>query len=449
MAGRMDTDDTVILSVTNWTNSKASNDPDGGQSSLEGWLKRKAQREILASQRSGNVLQLQVRGRDKRSFLHINGWKWAGVDVTITDGQASEAPRGPRNQQGGFNQNQRNGDLSSRVTGGPNNNNFNNRNQSKELFNNAPSGPRGGGFQQHRQQNGNSSANPFNQASNNPFNRPNDKQQPADELTQAMIEVIRSRYNAADKFLNLSELATHPTIVALGLNSREPEKVFRVLFITLEQHVFETREKRAEMIESVSFAKNGLTTVKEIIGASSTFYKIKNLDLSDNQLNKITDLTWWKSRFPDLEQIILSGNPVDSPQTRAEVRKWYRNLKGYNLLPLDAPLNGALNNALETAPPVPSPSPALEAALNGQILTPAGHPEFPPGSTFGLPVPGKPEDQVLKEQLGLKFSFETRLKMKWVEECLVTNNFDYDRAMNDLNVTLSTGNVPADAFLQV
>ena len=198
------------------------------------------------------------------------------------------------------------------------------------------------------------------------------------------------------------------------------------------------------MIESVSFKNNSLSTVKEILGASSTFYKIKNLDLSHNNITRIGDLAFWKNRFPGLERIILAGNPVDGPQTRDEVKKWYKGLQSYNLLPLDAPLT----NGLETQPPVPSPSPIPGAGPNGQILTPAGHPEFPDNSTFGLPLPGKPEDQIIKEQMGLKFSYETRLKMKWVEECLVTNNFDYDKALNDLNIAMSSGNVPADAFIQ-
>lgn len=448
---RMDQDTTTILSITNWTNSKASNNPDGGVSSLEGWLSNKAKRPIQASQRQGDVLQIQVLVKDKRSFLHCDGWRWAGVDIGIREGQLDSAPSAPRNQSapsgprgGGFGGGQRNGSLSSRITDGPANGfNNQNRNQPRELFGNAPSGPRGGGFQQNRQANGQASNNPFGSQSQTNSQPPQDP-----GLSVILEQVIRKRYDPNAKLLDLSALAMDPLIQGAQLQSSSAEKVFSALFVTLEKSVFETREKRAEMIESVSFKNNSLNTVKEIIGASTTFYSIKNLDLSDNNFKKITDLTWWKNRFPGLEQIILAGNPVDSPQTREEVKKWYRKLKTYNLQPLDAPFVGSLQPQLEAVPPVPTSSPAPGAGPNGQLLDTINHPEFPQGSTFGLPTPGKPEDLLMMEQLGLKFSYETGLKMSWVEECLKANNFDYDKALSDLNTAMQNGMVPADAFIQ-
>lgn len=448
----MDQDTTTILSITNWTNSKASNNPDGGVSALEGWLSNKAKRPIQASQRQGDVLQIQVLAKDKRSFLHCDGWRWAGVDVGITEGQLDSAPPAARNQSvpsgprgGGFSGNQRNGSLNSRITGGPSNTfNSQNRNQPKELFGDPPSGPRGGGFQQNRP--------PKDHASNNPFGSQSQtrNQQPQDPAVSAVLEqVIRQRYDPNAKLLDLSALAMDPLIQGADLQSASAEKVFQALFITLERSVFETREKRAEMIESVSFKNNSLNTVKEIIGAGTTFYSAKNLDLSDNNFKNITDLTWWKNRFPGLEQIILAGNPVDSPETKEAVRKWYRKLKTYNLQPLDAPFAGTLQPQLAAVPPVPTSSPAPGAGPNGQLLDTASHPEFPEGSTFGLPTPGKPGDLLMMEQMGLKFSYETGLKMNWVEQCLKANNFDYDKALADLNGAMQSGSIPAEAFISV
>jgi len=468
---RMEQDTTTILSITNWTNSKASNNPDGGVSSLETWLSNKAKRPIQASQRQGDVLQIQVLAKDKRSFLHCDGWRWAGVDIGITEGQlnsAPSAPSAPRNQPmssgprgggfgtdrhqsvssgprgSGFGGDQRNGSLSSRITSGSDNAfNNQNRNQPRELFSNAPSGPRGGGFQQNRQANGHVPNNPFGSQSQTSTQQPQDP-----GLSATLEQVIRKRYDPNAKLLDLSALAMDPLIQAADLQAATAEKVFQALFITLEKSVFETREKRAEMIESVSFKNNSLNTVKEIIGAGTTFYSIKNLDLSENNFRKITDLTWWKNRFGGLEQIILAGNPVDSPQTRDEVKKWFRKLKTYNLQPLDAPFAGSLQPPqLEAAPPVPTPSPAPGAGPNGQLLDTTNHPEFPQGSTFGLPTAGKPENLLMMEQMGLKFSYETGLKMSWVEQCLTANNFDYDKALSDLNIAMQNGLVPADAFI--
>lgn len=457
---RMDTDDFIILSVTNWTGSKAAGNPDGGISSLKAWLENKSKRQIQDFQVQGDVIQIAILGKDRRSFMHIDGWKWAGKDISITEGQLSAPPRdgrnnsapsGPRNPQSGFqsrNDQSQRGGLGSRITGGPSHNS----NQNKELFGQAPTGPRNDRFGQ--KPNGHvANANPFNQGQTNQFNR---SAQPATDpaLESALIEVIRARYNPNDRFLNLGSLADDPAIQATGLHTQSADKVFAAIFVLCESKIFETREKRAEMVETISFKGNGLTNVSQIQPAASTFVMTKNLDLSENKFSHIRDLTLWRKRFPRLEQIILLGNPVDSPSTREEVRSWYRHLKTYNMQPLDSPWMGANGmsatpNQLEINPPVPSASPAPGAGPNGQILSTQGHPEFEAGSTFGLPIPGKPEEQIIKEQMGLKFSYETKLKMTYVEQCLSANNFDYDQAMNALNDAYTSGNVPADAFLQV
>lgn len=461
MARRMDTDDVVILSITNWTGSKAADNPDGGISSLKTWLENKSKRSIPQTHFNvqGEVVQIAIPAKDKRSFMHIDGWKWAGKDIKITEGQLdtppsgprnNSAPPGPRNSQTGFqsrnDQNQK-GSLGSRITGGPSNNFV--QNQSKELFGQPPAGPRGDRFGQ--KPNGNvSNANPFSQPQPNPFNK-NAQNAPDDVVTKTLIDLIRKRYNPNDKFLNLGSLSKDPDIHAAGLNTSTADKVFAAIFVLCEQRIFETKEKRAEMVETISFKGNGLASLKEILPAASTFVMTKNLDLSDNKFSHIRDLTWWKKRFPRLEQIILSGNPVDSPQTKEEVKTWYRNLKTYNMQPLDAPWvgTGLPTQQLEVNPPVPTSSPAPGAGPNGQLLSTQGHPEFEPGSTFGLPLAGKSEEQLIKEQMGLKFSYETRLKMQYVEQCLSSNNFNYDMAINDLNIAITAGNVPADAFLQV
>ncbi|KAJ9652905.1 nuclear mRNA export, poly(A)+RNA binding protein [Neophaeococcomyces mojaviensis] len=447
----METDNQVILSISGWTNSKASSSNDRGASSLKTWLEGKAKRSIIDYQVTGDVLQIAVAGRDKGSFTRINGYRWAGIDLNIVEGQLDApppgprnqpAPAGPRNQQNSFNQN-RNSSLDNRISGHQSGPFGQNRNQGRDLFDqHPPSGPRGG-FAQKGQPNGNTPS-PF--AQNNTRN-----QEPSvrEKLEQALVSVIQRRYHPVEKFLDLSALALDADIQASGLAQSSAEKVFTALFRVCEEKVWPKFHERRQQVESLSFKDNSLASVKDIIAAASTFSKIKNLDLSNNRFSQITDLTWWRRRFPDLEQIILAGNPVDSAQTREEVRKWYRNLKTYNMLPLDAPLAGSLQPQLEINPPVPTPSPIPGAGPNGQILTPEPHPEFPPGSTFGLPTPDKPEDQVIKEQMGLKFSFETRLKMKWVEQCLVANNFNYDAAMDALHTAMNDGSIPADAFLQV
>lgn len=456
----MDTDP-VILTVTGWTKSKASGDADGGAASLRTWLEKKASRTIQDYQVVGDAFQMAVADGDRQRFLHVNGYTWAGVNVTIVEGQQANPavrdnrnqpiPAAPRHQPRPFGNNRNTNDLSSRITG-PANGGFNQHRNQQDLFDQTPGAPR----------HGNSRLNqPTGQPSfggrNGTFNsvRNDNRSGPGTtdtSLPDALAKVIHKRYLPNEKFLDLSCLATDPDFLASGLTNEQPEKVWTALFITCERRVFETFEKRRDMVETLSLKGNAISSVKEVIAAASTFIKLRNLDLSDNNLQKITDLTLWKKRFPSLEQIILSGNPVDSPATRNEMRSWYRNLKTYNMVPLDAPFPMSANGGGHgpvIQPPIPTSSPVPGAGPNGTLLTSQEHPEFGPGSTFGLPAPGKPDEIVLKEQMGLKFSYETGLKMQFVEEILGVNGFDYDKALNQFMEYANNGQIPADAFVQV
>lgn len=442
-SNRMETDSQVILSISGWTNSKASaGSNDRGASSLKTWLEGKAKRTITDYQVTGDVLQIAVAGRDKGSFTRLNNYRWAGIDISVVEGQLNAPPSDTRHQNGPSgqrNQTFQNNSLDSRITAGPQGNSGQNRNQGRELFG-APSGPRGNSTH-NRQVNGNNSS-PFSQ-NNTTSKGPSERER----LEEVLTNVIKKRFAPVEKYLDLSALALDPDIQASGLTQSSAEKVFTALFRVCEEKVWPKFHDRRQQVESLSFKDNSLTSVKEIIAAASTFSKIKNLDLSNNRFDKITDLTWWRRRFPDLEQIILSGNPVDSAQTREEVRKWYRNLKTYNMQPLDAPFVGSGLPKLETNPPVPTSSPMPGAGPNGEILTSAPHPEFPPGSMFGLPEPGKGEEQIRKEQLGLRLSFETGLKMKFVEQCLVATDFNYDLALETFHNAANEGNIPVDSYL--
>lgn len=456
----MDTDP-VILTVTGWTKSKASGDADGGAASLRTWLEKKASRTIQDYQVVGDAFQMAVADGDRQRFLHVNGYTWAGVNVTIVEGQHSApsgrdgrnqpSSAGPRHQSRAFGSARGNNDLSSRITGPANGGTNQGRNR-QDLFDQAPNGPRHSNGRINQQNGNNSSAGRHTTFNNG---RNDDRSGPGNTdttLLDTLAKVIHKRYLPNEKFLDLSCLATDPDFQTSGLANEQPEKVWTALFVTCERRVFETFEKRRDMVETLSLKGNAIGSVKEVIAAASTFIKLKNLDLSNNNLQRITDLVPWKKRFPSLEQIILSGNPVDSPETRNEIRSWYRNLKTYNMIPLDAPFPMPAHGAgagLGVQPPIPTASPVPGAGPNGTLLTSQEHPEFGPGSTFGLPAPGKPDEVVLKEQMGLKFSYETGLKMQFVEEILGVNGFDYDKAMNQFMEYANSGQVPADAFVQV
>ena len=415
------------LAVKGWASppSKFATDPASGVGAIVTFLEKKSGRKVHSYKDIGrsHVLLIEIEEVDADRFYHLNGFTFSGAILTV---EASKQPS--HLQQNG-----------SQPSTGP-------RMDNQRIPNNPPSGPRS----LHNRIEG---APPGPRSNQRTFAPQNDlingfqkggprQQQQSDpgksQIEAVMIEIIHNRYNAQEKFLTFEALATDPLMQQSGLASQTASKVFSAIF-TICEKVFETPAKRRDMVVSVSLANNGLKTVQDVIALSATFPHLKNLDLSNNQLSEVGDMRFWRNSFKSLEHLILAGNPIDqNPQAKQQLSRWYRTLRLINNAPIQPnPMS------LDTASDINrAPSPA-------QPLPTQSHPEFPEGSTFGLPQPGKPEDVLVKEQMGLKFSFETRLKMQWVEQCLSANNFDYAKAMQNLQELVEKGEVPADAFLSV
>lgn len=275
------------------------------------------------------------------------------------------------------------------------------------------------------------------------------------QLETILTNVVRKRYNAAEKYLTLESLAADPDIVSIGLTTSSASKVFTAVFTMCEKFVFETPAKRRDMVVSVSLSGNALTTVGDVIALNSTFPNLQNLDLSNNQLKDAGDFKYWRNQMKSLEHLIITGNPIDgNPPEKEKLIRWWRKLKMMNNHPItrnsnNGPnagagaamtLDAAGNNLDRTA------SPAPPFAFANTARPTQGHPEFAPDSMFGLPEPGKSPEVLQKEQIGLKFSLETRLNMTTTEQCLVANDWDYDRAMRNLEELFQSGSVGAELF---
>ncbi|PGH18631.1 hypothetical protein AJ79_00410 [Helicocarpus griseus UAMH5409] len=89
--------------------------------------------------------------------------------------------------------------------------------------------------------------------------------------------------------------------------------------------------------------------------------------------------------------------------------------------------------------PIPTPVPTPVAA------PPRVHPEAKDG--FGLPAPGKAEEQVRKEQIVLETSFRTRMTLAYSEMALSGNNWDLEAALKNFEELKVQGKLPPDAFL--
>lgn len=161
----------------------------------------------------------------------------------------------------------------------------------------------------------------------------------ADSETPNTINVLKSvlsrRYSTDAKLLDLSQLGTDPELVNIGMfSTTSRESKFFPALMKICDSIFTTAHAKEEAIVSVSLANNALTTIASVTTLSQTFPALKNLDLSNNQLKNLTALEGWRWKFRKLDQIILTGNPIETevPTYKDDIVKWYPTLTTLNTI---------------------------------------------------------------------------------------------------------------------
>ena len=179
--------------------------------------------------------------------------------------------------------------------------------------------------------------------------------------------MLSRRYNSDAKLLDLSQLGADPELVSIGMfSTTSRESKFFPALMKICDSIFTTAHAKEEAIVSVSLANNALTTIASVTTLSQTFPALKNLDLSNNKLKNLTALEGWRWKFRKLDQLILSGNPIETevPTYKDEIMKWYPTLSTLNTVQVRS-LEDARAAAKGKLPiPVLGPSFRDEAAIS-------------------------------------------------------------------------------------
>lgn len=441
-------DGSTQLAIKGWTKSKiAAESEDQGVGALLIFLSKKSSRNILSYWLAGRtVLIIEVNKADQDRFFHLEGFTFAGATLHVEEARnQSNRPQNqsqPQSQSQTHSQtyprSQNSASFESRVSQ-PSRGNYQNGTSRPP-----PTGPRGQGPQ-------NRSAQVPIVPASEPRRGPNAV---TTEVENLIISVIHRRYRPAEKHLVLNALVTEPDLLNAGLDGVTPGKVYKAIFALCETKIWETQSKRDDSVSSVSLRDNGIKSVQDIISLASTFPRLQNLDLANNSLEDLGALKFWKNQFRDLEHLILTGNPIASkPDTLSTLLQWYPKLKLYNSEPVRGvaanPTQPFGTGVLQSTQPHPTPTLTPFPPQQPQAGAPPAtvHPELPANSSFGAPLPDKPDNVLLREQMGLQFSFETKLKLQWVENCLSANSWDYATAMANFTQLKNQGQIPADAYL--
>ncbi|KAM0712430.1 hypothetical protein Q7P37_011526 [Cladosporium fusiforme] len=154
------------------------------------------------------------------------------------------------------------------------------------------------------------------------------------EQTRDMIKgVLERRYNIESKFLDLSVLRQDEKLKEQSIfNVKSTAGKFFPAMMRVLEGAFETPKDKDDAVQSVSLSNNELADLTVMSTLPQTLPKLKNLDLSNNKFEKLDQLALWKKRFYHLEQLILTGNPIEQaePDYAASVIQWFPNLRSLN-----------------------------------------------------------------------------------------------------------------------
>lgn len=185
-------------------------------------------------------------------------------------------------------------------------------------------------------------------------------------VAAALRAVLVRRYNANLKLLDLSRLKEDVELVNLGLfTTAEREGKFFPVLMTVCDSMFTTPEQKVEAISSVTLAGNALNSITSVIALAQTFPALKNLDLSNNQIQKLSALLGWRWKFRELDHLVLLGNPleVEEPSYKDDILAWYPTLRMLNSSQVRSAEEVAAFSKNKTPIPVLAPRFDDEAAI--------------------------------------------------------------------------------------
>ncbi|KAL1880514.1 hypothetical protein VTK73DRAFT_5714 [Phialemonium thermophilum] len=155
----------------------------------------------------------------------------------------------------------------------------------------------------------------------------------AAEAKEKLKGVLSVRYNVETRVLDLSALGQDQVLVSMGLFEERTtaEKAFKALLVIADGQ-FETAHAKAEAIQGISLAGNELDSVATVFDLAEKFPQLKMLDLSNNRFDSLRKLNRWRYKFRNLENLVLSGNPIETqePGYQTEVLEWFPKLQILN-----------------------------------------------------------------------------------------------------------------------
>lgn len=159
---------------------------------------------------------------------------------------------------------------------------------------------------------------------------------------EAFKAVLIDRYDPKNKLLRLDRLVDDARLQGTGTwdpNATRPKRTDffgGLMRICRSESVFANRAIKAEQVQSILLANNGLTNVGPVVELANAFPDLRNLDLSNNRFEDMRALEPFRGKFKQLEWLILSPNPMEIQA--ATIIKWFPSLRTLDDIQVDTEL---------------------------------------------------------------------------------------------------------------
>jgi nuclear RNA export factor len=133
------------------------------------------------------------------------------------------------------------------------------------------------------------------------------------EIRDKIKAALDSRYNPQTKILDLSNIGQDKNLNEAGFKAlaETGTSVFFECIMKVCDEVFKTREQKEQAIAGITVANNGMKEFTPIFTLATTFPDLKALDLSNNQIASMDNLSRMRFKYKKLEHIVLTNNPIE------------------------------------------------------------------------------------------------------------------------------------------
>jgi nuclear RNA export factor len=151
-----------------------------------------------------------------------------------------------------------------------------------------------------------------NASSQSPTRKADNDHPDGTNAQQLLQNFLDRRYNLDTKILDLSALKQDQELRNAGLvDASSMNSKFFPALMAVADSVFKSAQQKKEAIQGVTIANNDFVNLRYITSLAGTFPNIKNLDLSNNKIESTHTFSFWKHRLRNLDYIIVSGNPLE------------------------------------------------------------------------------------------------------------------------------------------